>query len=117
MKFEDYAGNIIETEKCPACEYAEHKFSLPCGLIFENELLTISQDWEIPIVGFVVISLKRHIESLTELSEQERNETFFYVNQTLKYLKKNKVCEEYNVLFEEKKVAIFIYGSSQDKIG
>lgn len=99
----DYAGNEIkEGQGCLSCAYVKHEFSLPAGMAFENEMFTLSQDWELPIVGFFVVTPKRHVESLAELSDAERNAMFTLVNEAIKVLKKHNVCEFYNVIFEEK---------------
>lgn len=49
----DYANNLIEFKGCPGCAYAKHEFSLPCKMAYENENFTLSQDWELPIPGFL----------------------------------------------------------------
>ena len=45
-------------------------------MIYENDNFTLSQDRELPIIGFFVISPKKHIENFNELSSEERNEMF-----------------------------------------
>lgn len=99
----DYAGNEIkEGQECLSCAYVKHEFSLPCGMAYENDMFTLSQDWELPIVGFFVVTPKRHVENLAELTDHERNAMFTLVNETIKALKKHNVCKYYNVIFEEK---------------
>ena len=98
----NYKNEIIEFIWCPWCAYAKHEFSLPCGLVYENDNFTVSQDRELPIVGFFVISPKKHVEKLNELSEQERNETFSIINTVIKIEKDNNICKDFNVIFYEK---------------
>ena len=99
----DYAGNEIkEFEGCLSCAYVNHKFSLPAGMAFENDMFTLSQDWELPITGFYVVTPKRHVENLCELTDDERNAMFKLVNETVKILKTCGVCKFYNIFFEEK---------------
>ncbi len=45
----DYANNVINYNGCPACAYANHEFSIPCGIAYENEKYILSQDWVLPI--------------------------------------------------------------------
>ena len=87
---------------CPACDYANHEYEISCGMAYENNLFTLSQDWELPIAGFMVISPKKHIENFNELTKLERDEMFDIVNKTINILKQNKVCDRFNVLWEEK---------------
>ena len=97
-----YANENIEFNGCPACAYANHEFSLPCGMAYENERFTLSQDWELPIQGFFVVSPKKCVEKFEELSKDERDEMFDIVDKTIKILRKNNVCDRFDIVFEEK---------------
>ena len=98
----NYANEEINLNGCPACAYAKNEFTLPCGMAYENDRFTLSQDWKLPIQGFFVVSPKRHIENFEELSKQERIDIFEIVNKTIKILKSNNICDRFNVIFEEK---------------
>ena len=56
---------------------------------------TLSQDWELPIKGFFIVSPKRHIEKLSELTAEERNEMFYIVDKTVKILRDNNICDRF----------------------
>lgn len=99
----NYTGEKVEVSGCPGCLYAEHKFSLPCGNAYENDKFILSQDFELPIQGFFVVSPKKHIETFGELTEAERIEIFEIVNKTIEILRKNNICDRFDVIFEEKK--------------
>lgn len=100
----NYANKEVEYEGegCPECAFAKHEFDLPCGTAYENERFTLAQDWELPIEGFMIVSPKRHIEKLEELSRDERIEMFDIVDGTIKILRENGVCENFDVIFEER---------------
>ena len=97
-----YANELIKFEGCPGCAYATHDFELPCGMAYEDELFTLSQDWELPIEGFMVLAPKRCVEFFSELTDEERNKSFDLVNKTINNLKPQGVCDRFNVIFEEK---------------
>ena len=97
-----YNNKEIVFNGCPGCAYGKHEFELDCGMAYENERFTLSQDWELPIQGFLVVSPKRHIEKLCELTEEERNEMFFIVDKAVKILRKNGICDRFDYIFEEK---------------
>lgn len=97
-----YANENIEFTGCPACAYANHEFSLPCGMAYENEKFTLSQDWELPIQGFFVVSPKKCVEKFEELTKEERDEMFDIVDKTIKVLRKNNICDRFDIVFEEK---------------
>lgn len=97
-----YANEEIKLNGCPGCAYAKHEFELPCGMAYENDNFTLSQDWELPILGFFVVCPKRHIEKFEELTANERNEMFDIVDKTIKILRKNNICDRFDVIFEEK---------------
>ena len=97
-----YNNKEILFNGCPGCAYGKHEFELDCGMAYENERFTLSQDWEVPIKGFLIVSPKRHIEKLCELTNEERNELFYIVNETVKILRKNSICDRFDYIFEEK---------------
>ena len=97
-----YNNKKITYNNCPGCAYAKHEFKLDCGMAYENEKFNMSQDWELPIKGFFIVSPKRHIEKLCELTEIEINEMFQIVNKTANILRENKICERFDYIFEEK---------------
>lgn len=97
-----YNNKEIIFKGCPGCAYGKHEFNLECGMAYENERFTLSQDWELPIQGFLIVSPKRHIEKLCELTKDERNEMFEIVDKTVKILRDNKICERFDYIFEEK---------------
>ena len=98
-----YNEKEIMFKGCPGCAYANHEFELPCGLAYENERFTLSQDWEFPIEGFFIVSIKRHIERIVDLTEDERNEMFGLAVKTIRILRANNICDEFEVIFYEKK--------------
>lgn len=98
----NYCNQEMKYEGCPGCAYAKHKFKLPCGMVYESERFNLSQDWEIPIPGFMILSPIRHIENFCELTFKERNEAFKIVNKTITLLRSNHVCDRFDVVFEEK---------------
>ena len=99
----DYSGKEIKYSGCPGCAYANHEFDLDCGMAYENQKFTLSHDWELPIYGFFVICPKRHVEYFSDLSTQEQNEMFNIADKTIKILKLLDVCDEFNLILEEKK--------------
>ncbi len=70
-KIISYCNEEINYSGCPGCAYANHEFELPCGMVYENERFTISQDWELPIQGFMIVSPKKCIEKFSELSQDD----------------------------------------------
>ena len=98
-----YDKKEVKYTGCPGCAYFNHEFELSCGMAYQNDDYTISQDWELPIKGFMVISPKRHINELYELTDKERDELFCLVNRTIEILKSNKVAETFILTFEERK--------------
>ena len=98
----NYKNEEIVFNGCPGCAYANHEFTLPCGMAYENERFTLSQDWEFPIEGFFIVSIKRHIERIVDLTVEERNEMFDIIVKTLNILRNNNICDEFEVIFYEK---------------
>lgn len=97
-----YENKEIEIKGCPGCAYAKHQFDVPCGIAYENERFILSQDWEVPILGFFIVSPKKHIEKLEELTKNERDEMFDIVDKTIKILRENNICDRFDIIFEER---------------
>jgi len=71
-------------------------------MAYENERFTLAQDWELPIQGFFVVAPKKCVEKFEELNKDEKIEIFEIVDKTIKCLRKNNICDRFNVVFEEK---------------
>ncbi len=84
----NYANENVNFNGCPGCAYANHEFDLPCGMAYENNRFTLSQDWELPIPGFFVVSPKKCIEKFEQLNKEEKIEIFEIVDKTIKILRK-----------------------------
>lgn len=101
-KMISYFNEEIKFIGCPGCAYANHEFKLPCGVAYENERFILSQDWELPIQGFMILSPKKCIDKLCDLTVDERNEMFEIVDKNIKILREANVCDRFDIIFEEK---------------
>ena len=101
MKFTDILGNTYET-KCLGCDIANHKIIPPGGYIYEDDFINISADPEIPIPGFLVLGINKHIKSLTELTKEERYKIIDVLNLTIEKIKINNIAKEVTIIEEER---------------
>lgn len=99
---EDLTGQKHELNGCLGCEIVNGNLKPFCGILYKDEEFIITQDYELPINGFIIISTTRHIEKFTELSNSERINLVELINKTLSVLRKNNIAEEFNVILEEK---------------
>ena len=60
-------------------------------MAYENDRFTLSQDWELPIPGFFIVTPKRCIDTLSELTKEERDEMFEITDRTIKILRENNI--------------------------
>ncbi len=103
MEFFDYAGNTLNYKNpCPSCGFINREFSLPCQLVYEDDICIINQDWETPINGFIIIATKRHVCLFEELADEERNHIFGIANKITKILRKHGIVKNFNIHFDEK---------------
>ena len=93
-KMKMYDNKEVEWKECLGCEFANHEFSISCGIAYEDATFTLSQDWELPIPGFMIVSSKKHIISLSEFTDEERNKMTELLNSgftdTFRYLYPDK---------------------------
>lgn len=72
MKFTTIFGELIDTP-CVGCVVTDNsKFKE--GRIFQTKLWDVSQDFEIPYPGMIVISPLRHVSDYMDLSDEELQE-------------------------------------------
>ena len=98
----DVAGVEQELNGCMGCEIAKGNLKPFGGMLYKDNQFTITQDVELPINGFIIISTVRHIEKFTELTDDERINLTNLINKTLNILRTNNVAEEFNIILEEK---------------
>ena len=101
MKIIDISGKEIEFE-CMGCDIANHKLIPPGGYIYDDGFINISADPEIPIVGFMVLGISKHIKSINELTRDERIRIMDVLNETIEKIKKIKISDEVLLIQEEK---------------
>jgi len=66
-----YDGRTCTFDNCIGCDVYSGDIDMSESLVYENDLFRIIHDTENPIPGFFVISPKRHIRTLNELTEEE----------------------------------------------
>ena len=60
-------------EGCKSCAIGNHTITnLPAGYLYEDDFINVTIDPEIPIRGFIVIGIKKHVSSTTMLTREER---------------------------------------------
>lgn len=69
----NFLGESCETD-CVGCSVVNGEMSIPGCMIFETKNFILHQDPEIPIVGFLIITSKRHFQYFHDMNEQESKE-------------------------------------------
>ena len=86
MKITDIHNHQVETD-CLGCAIASGEYSPPGGVIYSSKHFSINQDCEIPIIGFIIISTNRHIQSIDEFTNEEKAEYIGLLASTRKALR------------------------------
>lgn len=97
--------DILGEEKefdCMGCDIASGKLIPPGGYIYKDDLVSISQDPEIPIVGFMILGISKHVRSINELTEEDRIRIMNVLNNTVDKMKKTGICERVLIVQEER---------------
>ncbi len=99
-----FDDKMIDVGDCMGCTKAKSAGNLDInpGEIVRTRNFDISQDFELPINGFIVIGSIRHIESINEMTMEEKQELIMLIDVVISSLKKLNVCSQYNVVWEEK---------------
>lgn len=99
-----FNGEMINIGDCMGCAKAINikDGKLNPGEIVRTKNFDISQDFELPINGFIVIGSIRHIESINEMTIEEKQELITLIDVVIFCLKKLDICSQYDVIWEEK---------------
>ena len=100
MKIKDVLGNEVEFD-CMGCDIANHKMIPPGGYVYEDSLINVSADPLIPIPGFMVLGINKHIKSINELSKEERYQIIDVLNLTIEKMKECGITKEVLLIQEE----------------
>lgn len=68
----DYQGNSLQVS-CLSCARENGEMER-LGTVLTTKYFDAHQDVEIPIPGFIIISSRRHFQSIDELSKEERSD-------------------------------------------
>lgn len=101
MKIIDILGKEIEFN-CLGCDIANHKMLPLGGYVYEDNFINISADPEIPIPGFMVLGINKHVKSMNELTKEERYQIMDILNLTIEKIKECKISNEVLLIQEEK---------------
>lgn len=104
----DFLGNTLVYE-CMGCAISKGKIKIPGGIIYEGEYTKLAGDPEIPIPGFLIVNAKRHVNSFSDLTKEERNEISEIIAFSEKVLKKLEVTNEITLVQEERSKHLHIW--------
>lgn len=86
---------------CLECALKNKAVISPGGMIYENEYIIIHPHLFVKLKGFIVISPKRHVSRMSDLTEEE----MYSVGQAIAYiklcLKLNQIADDVNVQYIE----------------
>ena len=97
----DFLGNEWHYE-CIGCAIAREDIKIPGGPIYNGEFLILGADPEVPIPGFLVITFKRHINSFSQTTKEERKEIGNVILFAEKALKELNITNEITLVQEER---------------
>lgn len=107
------------TYECIGCSLGNYDMDPPGGIIYEDDLFIAHQDPEIPIKGFIVLTCKKHFNSINQLDDEQRMKLIELTNKVILYLKELKITEQVTIVQEERSkhlhIWIFPYHSWMDE--
>ena len=104
----DFLGNELKYD-CMGCAISKGEIEIPGGIIYEGEHTILGADPEIPIPGFLIVNVKRHVNSFSELSKEERYEIIDVIAYTEKALRELNIANEVTVVQEERSKHIHVW--------
>lgn len=111
MKEDDYSGNLNSVVdflgntwsfECMGCAIAAKGLEVPGGILYEGKHVVLVTDCIIPIPGFLIVQMKRHVHSFAELSDEERKELGDVMACAERALKDLGITEQVTLVQEER---------------
>lgn len=104
----DFLGNELSFD-CMGCAIVNENIAVPGGPIYRGEYCFLAPDPEIPIPGFLVLNAKRHVNSFTELTLDERREIGDVLAHAELALKELGITREITLVQEERSAHFHIW--------
>lgn len=104
----DFLGNKWNYE-CMGCAISNKEITIPGGIIFEGNYTILGADPEVPIPGFLIVNVKRHVNSFSQLSKEERHEVVDVISHAEKALRELNITKEVTIVQEERSKHIHIW--------
>lgn len=99
MEIKNYKGKIYNINGCLGCNLSNKDIH---ELLYKDEYFNVSQDFELPINGFIIISTNNHVVSINELNKEQRYRLIDLENRIIELLKKYDISDRFRIIFEEK---------------
>ena len=116
-----FLGNSY-SYNCLGCEISMKNIVPPGGVIYEDETFLLAADPEVPLNGFLIVNVKKHINSMTELTVSEQHKMIEIICKAITVLKELNVCDEVTIIQEERSKHFHVwlfpnYNWMQEKFG
>lgn len=96
----DFLGNVWHYD-CMGCSIEKGNVKIPGGVIYKGKYSNLGADPEVPIPGFLILSSRRHVNSFSEMTKEEREEVSNIIYHTEKALKELGIAEKVSIVQEE----------------
>lgn len=107
-KMTDFLGNSYEYE-CLGCEIGKKNIIPPGGAIYEDDTFLLASDPEVPLKGFLIVNVKKHINSIADLTVEEQHRMIEIISRAIVVLKKLGVTKEVTIVQEERSKHLHIW--------
>ena len=104
----DFLGNEWHYD-CMGCAILKGEVKIPGGFICEGKYTILGADPEIPIPGFLIVNVKRHVNSIAKLNKAERYEIIDMVAGAERALKALNGAEDITIVQEERAKHLHIW--------
>lgn len=116
------ADNKEVVVDCLGCVVQRGEIEVIGGIIAKTDHFVVTQDFEIPIPGFLILASKRHLVSLADFSEEERKDFIKFLVKVREAMRNSLDIDKVTVIQEEKSthhfhVWLFPWYKWMEKIG
>lgn len=102
MKIKDIKGYTHDVNGCLGCNLSNGTLEPFGGILYNDSDFNVSEDYEIPINGFIIIATNKHIISINELTKEQRYKLIDLENKIIELLKSYGITNNFKIILEEK---------------
>lgn len=102
VNVKDIIGRVLSFD-CEFCAIAQHRLMPAGNIIYEDDMIVIYSNLTVPLLGFIVVAPKKHVENFYDLDFNTNVDIAEKACQVVNCMRDLKIAEDFSILkFEDR---------------